>query len=348
MGSTHASIGERRPGRWHGRRNQTQSGRNELDPGEGKSTMTRNFFAASERLRSPRPHDGGVLPRFAASVFLAGLFGPLLCASFAGCAGGSADQVTAPLPLGMSSSIAPYYSDGNLSIYQAARPVTLPVRKPTSAESKALGPAPSGTPYTHAPFLRADDESVEIHYTVSNLDADPHTIWILIDPWNEFVRYVPGVTVVDADVTVPNFGYDLSFYVPGKSRLEGTITPDDVGEIARKLAAAENVIGQAATIDAAAQANGSPSVTDLVNHIFNPQNRSNSNDPLYTPYIPPVVAGLTGFDLGIRTFEPGNVAVEITMDVQDLNGNRFFAPDDTTTKPMGEPNATLSPPAARF
>jgi len=226
--------------------------------------------------------------------------------------------------------------------------VTLPVRKPTSAESKALGPAPSGTPYPHAPFLTVQDESIEVHYTVSNLDSAQHTVWVLIDPWNEFVRYVPGVTVVDADVTVPNLGYDISFPVPGLSRLEGTITSDDMQEIARKLAAAENVVSQSTAINAAATADGSPDVTDLVNHIFNPQNRSNTNDPLYTPYIPSVVAGLTGFDLGIRTFEPANVAVEITMDIVDLNGNRFYAPDDTKDTPLGMPTATLSPPAARF
>jgi hypothetical protein len=305
--------------------------------------MKRNFLVAIERFssgtrrnaRGPTPKRGGTLPRLACLAILGAPVLPVACSS------GSADQVTPTVPVGMASSIAPYYDDGNLTIYQAARPVTLPVRKPTSAESKALGPAPSGTPYPHAPFLTVQDESIEVHYTVSNLDSMQHTVWILIDPWNEFVRYVPGVTVVDADVTVPNLGYDISFPVPGLSRLEGTITSDDMQEIARKLAAAENVVSESTAINAAATANGSPDVTDLVNHIFNPQNRSNTNDPLYTPYIPSVVAGVTGFDLGIRTFEPANVAVEITMDIVDLNGNRFYSPDDTTDKPLGMPTATL-------
>jgi hypothetical protein len=310
--------------------------------------MTRNFFhAALARLSRTPPQRGGRFPRSAAGACLGTLIAPLV---YAACSNGSADQVTQPVPLGMSSSIAPYYNDGNLTIYQAARPVPLPVRRPTAAQSKALGPAPSGTPYPHAPFLPSSDESVEVHYTVSNLDSVQHTVWILIDPWNEFVRYVPGVTVVDADVTVPNLGYDLSFPVEAMSRLQGTITTDDMQEIARKLAAAENVVAQQTTINAAAMANGSPSVSDLVNHIFNPQNRSNSGDPLYTPYIPSVVAGVTGFDLGIRTFEPANVAVEITMDIQDTspNDDRFYTPDDTTDKPLGEPTTILSPPAARF
>jgi hypothetical protein len=43
----------------------------------------------------------------------------------------------------------------------------------------------------------------------------------------------------------------------------------------------------------------------------------------------------------------GNIAVEITMDVQDLNGDRFV-PQDTTDPEMGMPAKTLSPPSARF
>jgi hypothetical protein len=43
----------------------------------------------------------------------------------------------------------------------------------------------------------------------------------------------------------------------------------------------------------------------------------------------------------------GDIAVEITMDVQDLNGNRFV-PQDSTDPELGMPPKTLSPPAARF
>jgi hypothetical protein len=91
--------------------------------------------------------------------------------------------------------------------------------------------------------------------------------------------------------------------------------------------------------------------TTIANNIFNPQNRSNSNDPLYTPWIPSVIAGVTGFDLGLRsmcdnTCTPPNMAIEITMDVQDLNGNRFVAQDSSDPE-MGMPGKVLSPPAAR-
>ncbi|HXX68228.1 MAG TPA: hypothetical protein VEK07_13645, partial [Polyangiaceae bacterium] len=263
------------------------------------------------------------------------------------CAGSSSDQEIQPVDLGMTSTIAPYYSDGNLTLYQVNVPVPLPVRRPTQAELQSLGAAPAGTPYPRAPFLTDGDESLEVHYVVSNLDAAPHTIWMLIDPWNEFVRYNPGVTVVSDDETDPNFGYDLSFYVDGNSRVEGDLTSDDMEEVAIKLAAAENVISQAAAISTQAMAGNGTDPTTLVNHIFNPQNWSNTNDPLFTPWVPPVIAGLTGFDLGLRSVNaPANVAVEITIQIQDLNGNRLVA--ETSTDQIGIPPTVISPPEARF
>src|SRR5262249_29646570 len=151
------------------------------------------------------------------------------------------------------------------------------------------------------------DERLEVHYTLSNVDSVQHTVWLLIDPWNEFVRWNPGVTVVSDEETVPNFGYDLAFIVPAMSRVQGTFTPDDMQEIAIKLDSVENLLAspqaQMAYQDAGAgsmNGYGSFDATGFANHIFNPQNRSNSGDPLYTPWIPSVIAGVTGFDLGLR------------------------------------------------
>jgi hypothetical protein len=262
----------------------------------------------------------------------------------------------------MTSSLGAYYSDQQVTIYQVQEPVPLPVREPSDAERQALGPTPAGTPYPHAPWLKAEDESVEVHYTISNVDDEQHTVWMLIDPWNEFVRWNPGVQVVSDEVTVPNFGYDLPFIVPGKSRVQGTITPDDMHEIAIKLASVENLLAspqaQQAMGDGGAGSGNMLDVTAVANNIFNPLNRSNGNDPLYTPWIPPVIAGVTGFDLGLRalctmgsTTNGGvcaapNIAIEIIIDVQDLNGNRFV--EQGTQGTMGPPSHVLSPPAARF
>jgi hypothetical protein len=294
----------------------------------------------SKKIATARsPKREGRCPRLTGLVALSVVFA---------CSNGGVDQVTSPVAVGMTDHVAPYYDDGQLKLYEVQKAVPLPVRRPTGAEIQ--GPAPKGTPYSHAPYLLVSDESVEVHYVISNVDSGQHNVWVLIDPWNEFVRWRPGVTVVNDEETIPNFGFDLAFVVPGKSRVEGTLTPDDLKEIAIKLAAVQNLLAS----PQAKQSQGmtTPNAFDataVANNIFNPQNRSNSVPPdlLYKPWIPPVIAGITGFDLGLRTLEAANVAVEITIDVQDLNGQRFVAADSTDPQ-LGPPPRALSPPGARF
>lgn len=266
----------------------------------------------------------------------------------------SSDQVTQPSAVGMTNMTPAYYSDGNLTLYEVQIPVELPARRPTSAERESLGGAPKGTTYPYTPFLLASDESVEVHYVLSNVDTAQHAVWLLVDPWNEFVRYRPGVTVVDEDTTVPNESFEPGgpgFLMGPKSRIEGTITSDDMQELAIRLATAENFLLSPQTLaseDAdASGGDNSLDPTEIANHIFDQQNYSTTGDPLFAPYIPPIIAGITGFDLGLRTLEPANVAVEITIDVQDLNGNRFLA-QNAAGQTMGVPPATLAPPGARY
>jgi hypothetical protein len=254
------------------------------------------------------------------------------------CVNNDQNQVTLPTVLGMTSTVAPFYSDGQLTIYQVETPVTLPVRRATDAESKALGKA---APYPRAPFLLAGDLRVEIRFTLSNLDDQPRSVELLVDPWNEFVRYKPGIQMVSDEESVPDFsGFDKFYIVPAKGRVEGTITHDDTNELAVDLATAEAVQKDPPAADSGVSGNA------LFNHIFNLQNRSNDGDPLVTPRVPTTIAGLTGFDLGLRSYGPANVAIEIVVDVVDVNGDRVIGVG-ADGKPMGPPGTLLEPPAAR-
>jgi hypothetical protein len=256
----------------------------------------------------------------------------------AGCANTDANQVNAPVDLGMTDTMAPYYSDEELTLYQAQLPVKLPIRAPTSAESKALG---KEVPYSHAPYYVSTDTRIEIHYVLSNLDAQDHSIELLFDAWNEFDRYKPGVQVVSDDQTTPDLSTnDKPWVVPANSRLEGTLTSDDTTEMEVDLATAEAIMANIPPVDPMG-----PSANALMNHAMNVQNRSTVPDPLIQKWIPTTgIPGLTGFDLGIRTTEPANIAVEVTVDITDLNGNRVIAQGDTTDKPIGLPPNMLVPP----
>jgi hypothetical protein len=79
----------------------------------------------------------------------------------------------------------------------------------------------------------------------------------------------------------------------------------------------------------------------LVNHAFDIHNFS-EDDRLVRYYIPEVIAGLTGFDFGLRTFDdPGNVALEIVVEIVDMGDQRVLERD--STDPMLEmPEAQIT------
>ncbi len=291
------------------------------------------------------PMRAGRLPRqrtlrsLALRVAAAGLFLGLIAPMGVGCANTDSNQVNAPVDLGMTDTMAPYYSDEELTLYQAQLPVMIPIRAPTAAESKALG---KEVPYSHAPYYVSTDTRIEIRWTLSNLDKQDHAVELLFDAWNEFDRYKPGVQVISDDQTTPDFSTnDQTHVLPANSRLQGTLTSDDTTEMEVDLATAERIMAGVPPLGMDVSANA------LMNHAMNVQNRSTQPDPLIQPWIPTTgIPGLTGFDLGIRTTEPANIAIEVTVDVTDLNGNRVVAQGDTTDKTIGLPPNTLVPPKA--
>jgi hypothetical protein len=262
----------------------------------------------------------------------------LAAACLAGCESSGANQVSQPIVLGMTDSVTPIFNTQQLTLYEVQVPVPLPVRMPTSQEESGLGGA--DPPYPHQPYLLDTDESLEVRFTISNLDNEQHAVYLLLDPWNEFVRYRPGVTFLNDEETLPNpSGFQKAFLVDGMSRVEGTVTTDDTTAMAIALATAMDILSQPAN----PMATYSP--TTLVDNAFDLQNRPISNDPLVSPYIPSTIAGLTGFDLGLQSDSAENISIEIVYDVMDLNGNRLI-PQGQSGTPIGIPTTILSPEVA--
>jgi hypothetical protein len=269
------------------------------------------------------------------------------CALVVACQNGSDQETLPPFVLGMQDTTAPTYDDGETQIYEVHMPVELPIRRPKDGER------PSGDvdPYPDAPFTLAKDTRITVRFTLTNLEDHPNTFELLLDPWNEFVRYEPGAVVGDEETT-PNFsGIDRFFILGPKERREGIITPDDMAELATDLATAMKIDK---TPPAADSQFGGPA---LYNRAFNQQNRSSQPDVVLAPYIPAVVDGITGFDLGLRSYggggENGNgatkaakVAVELVVDVEDVKGDRVVLDGDTSKPTFDRPGDVLTPPAA--
>jgi len=254
------------------------------------------------------------------------------------CAGEDEKEVLPPVVLGMLDTAAPTYDDGEQQMFQVGREVRLPFRRPTDEER----PRGEQDPYPRPPFHVAADTRVTMRYTLSNLDDREHTVELLVDPWNEFVRYVPGVTAVRDDEVLPNFsGIDRFVVVPPKGRVTGIITPDDMAELAVDLTVAMAL--ERRPPDAAGAFGGAA----LYNRTFNAQNRSSEPDPVLRDWMPASrtnVAAVIGFDLGLRTYEPAKVAVEVVIDIEDLDGERVVM-DGEEDRQVGRPGNVLTPPA---
>lgn len=263
-------------------------------------------------------------------------FVSLLALVLVACSNEGEKEVLPPFVVGMENDIAPTYDDGETQIYQVSRELRLPFRRPEDGE-RPSGQAP---PYRRPPFHVASESRITVRFTLSNLDDRQHVVELLVDPWNEFVRYVPGSQQVREDETVPNLsGIDRFFVLPPKGRVEGIITPDDMVELAVDLTTAMRIDQNPAAADSPFAGAG------LFNRAFNVQNRSTEPDPVLAPYLPiGPVAAVVGFDLGLRTYEPAKIAVEAVVDVEDLNGQRVIE-DTSEERQLGRPGETLTAPA---
>jgi hypothetical protein len=243
--------------------------------------------------------------------------------------GCGADDHQESLPLvqvGMTKKVAPIYDDGETKIFEVKKGIAFPILQPDSATERQLEQKDT-EPYGRAPWIEVDDVEVQVSWTISNLDDEQHVVELLVDPWNEFGRYYPGLQVTDADEGkyMPNFsGIDKRYIVEPKSngdasRAHGVYSYDDLKEVAIDFATVM------ALIKSPPEAPGGDDMEDVTvtytNHAFQWQNRS-FNDLLVKPWVPATIAGLTGLDLGFRTEEPATIAIEVEVEVVDKRGDR--------------------------
>ena len=275
-----------------------------------------------------------------ARALFAGSKAPALAALLGVLAVGCSNEETThrlePVMVGMTDTTAPVFDDGETTLYEVKLPVQLPMVAPTQGELRDLN-SKNIPPYPRAPWVLEDDVDVQITWTLSNLDSQNHNVHLLIDPWNEFGRYWPAIAVVNDDEQIPNLsGIQFYFELPGTqdgrpSRRHGTITFEDMEELAIDFATVMNIIENVQPVDpnamGGAQYGDTGDPVALVNHAFSFRNRSH-NDILIQQYIPQITAGLTGFDLGLRMNSAGNVAVEVVVELVDKGKGRVAAEED--------------------
>jgi hypothetical protein len=278
-----------------------------------------NFRHIRERARGLRvPAMGSLTPRLGVLGGLAlGLLG-------AGCNAGDESENLPTVQVGMTEAVAPIYDDGENQIYEVKKGVAFPILEPSGAAAADLGKT-DVEPYGRQPWVTTADIDVQVSWTISNLDDEERVIEVLVDPWNEFGRYYPGLQLTNPENEeyMPNLsGIDKLYALGPKSsgegsRLHGTYTFADMQEMATDFATVMNLIKNPPPTEDDEE---DPTVT-YTNHAFHWQNRS-YNDLLTKPWVPKVVAGLTGIDVGFRSSEPANMAIEVAVEVVDKNGKR--------------------------
>jgi len=271
------------------------------------------------------------------------LFAAGLVTSAIACGDGETRRLE-PVSVALADTVAPIYDDGELTIYEAKTQLMLPIIAPSDAQLDRLSAEPSD-PFQRQPWVTQDDVGVQVTWTLSNLDATDRSVWVMIDPYNEFGRYEPAITVTDDEAVRDLSGIDMLFLLPGtdseregkgESRIVGTFTFDDMDELALDFATVFKILEDAAPVDEEEDDRRST----LVNYAFNVRNRS-YNSPLVDAFRPTTVPGLVGFDFGVRTSAPANVALEIVVEIRDRRGDRVAARGQTV-RLIDPPEAVIS------
>jgi hypothetical protein len=258
----------------------------------------------------------------------AALAGALLAT---GCGTQDQDRNLNPEQVGLTPDVAPIFDDGETQLYEVKRGLQFPIVQPTAAEAASLA-SQAVEPYGRTPWVTNKDSKVQLTWTISNLDDKQHVVEILIDPWNEFGRYYPGMTLTNPEEQEfqPNSSGIDHYYVldassaGDSSRRHGTFTFDDMNELAIDFATVQNMIKFPPPLPGGVQTDPDVMTDPLpiyANHAFNLINRS-YNDVLVEPYIPKIIAGLTGIDFGFRTTEKATVALDIQIEIVDLGQGR--------------------------
>ena len=251
-------------------------------------------------------------------------------------------QVTSPNVVAMSSTTPVYYSDGNTTLYEVQIPVTMPMRAPTPDEASKLGPAPTYLQTfgaTQAPWILASDVQTTITITLTNVDNQANIVELIVDPWNQYVKYKPGIEVVSDEETLPDLsGYDRLYTLGPQQRQVITLVPDDANAMATQLATVMNI---------QVKDPNDPNGNGMFNHAMNLQNRPLQSDPMLQSFVPPDtdIPALVGFDIGLRTTAQMNVALEVEVNVVDTVGGKVLPTNlDANNQPLPPPAGVLVPP----
>jgi hypothetical protein len=203
----------------------------------------------------------------------------------------------------LSESTAAAYTSEDGALFIVEQRVELPIRVPPETAIEDLRQAAEGfmdLPFPRLPWVERGDFGIEVDFTLSNLEDAPHQVAVIVNGFNEFDEYVPGVTVIDEEPT-PDFSqWERVYELEPKQRLSRTIREEDFDETA---------------VDLATVVNGAPNSNQVV--FFESKSTA---DERVRQYIPPVIPGLAGFRIGLRATSAARIVLDASVRVRDAGG----------------------------
>jgi hypothetical protein len=184
--------------------------------------------------------------------------------------------------------------DGEPTLFLVERRFEFPITPPAEDAFGLLRMQAQGLmlPYPRLPWVRLSALEIELDYVIANLEERRVTAGMVVNGFNEFHEYAPGPDDFSQ--------WERLFALAPLERRTGTLTERDLHEVA---------------VDLATVVNGAPNSNLVVQF----QSQS-SRDERVKPFIPAVVPGLLGLRVGVLAAEAANVAVEISVRVQDHGG----------------------------
>jgi len=225
----------------------------------------------------------------------------------------------------LTDDTPPAFMSGDTELFVVETRVGLDIAEPSQTALDDLRTASErfdNLPFPRLPWLSRGDLGVQVDFVLYNLDDTAHEVAVILNGYNEFDEYEPGVTVVDDDPVIDYAQWERLYEVPAHGRLSRTIREEELDE---------------AAVDLATVVNGAPNSNSIV--FF--ENQSGS-DPRAEPYIPEVIPGLCGFRLGLRSTEAFNMLLEATVRVRD-NEQRLADPGAAHFDPQPAPFTPVAP-----
>jgi hypothetical protein len=198
------------------------------------------------------------------------------------------------------------------AIYIVEERVDLPVRAPSESSladlTQAAGGFP-GLPFSRLPWVERGALPIEVDFVLENQDDSPRNITVIVNGWNEFHEYQPGVVVIDEEPTPDYAQWEWSYKLGPRKRVTRTIREESFDEMA---------------VDLATVVNGAPNSNQVV--FF--ENKS-STDTRNQAYIPAVIPGLIGFRIGLRATAASPATLDASVRIRDTDDRLANSGDAT-------------------